>query len=291
MKSGFVSIIGLPNVGKSTILNKIIGEKISIVTEKSQTTRNSIYGIYNDDESQIVFIDTPGIHKPFNKLGEAMDKISYKTIRDCDLALYVIDASRKFSENDNFLFEKIKFDCPVILVFNKIDLTNVILINELKEKYLSKFSDAPIVEMSAIEGFGIPDLIDNIKKILPEGPKYYDETILTTSDLKFRVEEIIREQILKLFSEEIPHGVLIVCENINFKNNKCLLDCKIIVEKESQKGIVIGKQGKKIKQIGINSRKEIESLLKKHVNLDLVVRVEENWRNSNKFLNRIGYKL
>lgn len=284
MRSGFVSLVGRSNVGKSTILNTIIGKKISIVTPKKQTTRNSIQGIYNDDECQIVFIDTPGIHKPINELGERMDKASYSAIRDCDIAVLVVDASKPFAEGDQFLFDHLKFDCKLIIVFNKIDLTNIDLISDLKKRYFDHYKPLSIIEMSAIEKFGIDDLINEIKKNLDEGPQYYDLQTVTNVDIKFRVQEIIREKMLFLLKEEVPHSVAVQCTEIVDDTNPMEVYAKIIVERDSQKGIVIGAKGKMIKRIGIASRKDIESLIGRHINLILNVQVVENWRNSSRFL-------
>jgi GTP-binding protein Era len=291
MKSGFVSIIGKPNVGKSTLINDIVGSKISIVTPKGQTTRNSITGIYNDEESQIVFFDTPGIHKPFNELGIALDKISYSTIRDCDIALLVVDAGREYDESDAFLCEKLKFDCKLIVVFNKIDTTRIELITSIKEKYNTLFPDALTCEICAKDGFGVTDLIKLIKENLEEGPAYYDVTQITDRDLSFRVQEIIREKLLTLLDKEVPHGVLVLTEKIAKESGRLSIYCKIICEKESQKGIIIGKGGKMIKKIGTYSRQDIEKMLGQHINLELVVQVVENWRNSSRFLVKAGYKI
>ena len=290
MKSGFVSIVGKPNVGKSTLLNAIIGKKISIVTPKSQTTRNEITGIYNDDESQIIFIDTPGIHKPHNELGEILDKKAYRTIRDCDIALLVIDSSKSFNESDSFIFDHLKFDCELIIVFNKIDETNITLINSLKDKYLGKFNNPKFIEISALEKFNIDSLISLIKTMLPEGPQYYELNQITDKDLRFQVQEIIREKALLKLKDEVPHGVAVLCDDINLNDKNLNIYAKIIVERESQKGIVIGKGGKMIKWLGTASRKEIENLIKRHINLELNVQVVENWRNSSSFLVKIGYR-
>lgn len=290
MKSGFVALIGRPNVGKSTILNAIIGSKISIVTPKSQTTRDNIRGIYNDEDSQIIFVDTPGIHKPHSELGVTLDKRAYATIRDCDLAVFIVDASKKFDDGDAYLFDHLKFDCPVIIVFNKIDLTNILLITELKEKYRTKFKDSDFIEVSAIENFNLDDLIKNIKSKLDEGPQYYEVNSISDRDLKFNIQEIVREKCLFLLDEEVPHGVAIICDEIKGSGSNLNINCKIICEKESQKGIIIGSKGLMIKRIGIKARKDIEELTKKHVNLDIVVRVEKDWKNSIKYLSKLGYK-
>lgn len=284
MKSGFVSLVGRSNVGKSTILNAIIGKKISIVTPKKQTTRNSIQGIYNDNDSQIIFIDTPGIHKPINELGVKMDKASYSSIRDCDVAVLVVDASRHFGEGDQFLFDHLKFDCKLVIAFNKIDLTNVELVSALKEKYKEHYHPLAIVELSAIEKFGIEDLIKIIKDNLDEGPQYYDLETITNMDIKFRIQEIIREKMLLLLKEEVPHSVAVICSDIVNDVTPIEVYAKIIVERDSQKGIVIGAKGKMIKRIGTLARKDIEQLIGRHINLQLMVQVVDNWRNSSRFL-------
>ncbi len=289
MKSGFVCLVGRSNVGKSTILNRIIGKKISIVSPKSQTTRNSIQGIYNDDESQIVFIDTPGIHKPKNTLGETMDKVSYSSIRDCDLAIFVVDASKQFNEGDQYLFDHLKFDCKVIVVLNKIDETNVELINDLKERYNKQYNPLEIVQTCAFDGFGIKDLIEAIKRNLDEGPQYYDVTTTTNRDLAFRIQEIIREKMLNLLREEVPHSSTVICEKIDEEEYPMTIYAKIIVEKDSQKGIVIGARGSMIRKIGTYARQDIETMIGKHINLQLNVQVVENWRNSSRFLVRNGF--
>ena len=290
MKSGFVAIVGKPNVGKSTILNAIIGSKISIVTSKNQTTRNSIQGIYNDDDSQIIFIDTPGIHKPRSVLGEMMDKASYSSIRDCDIALFIVDASKKFDEGDQYLFDHLNFDCKLIVVFSKIDETNIELISELKKKYQERYNPINIIETSAIEKFGLDDLIKSIKNNLEEGPQYYDVNTVTNMDLAFRIQEIIREKMLVLLKEEVPHSTTVICTDIVKDSNPLEIYCKIIVEKESQKSIVIGSKGKMIKKIGIRARHDIEDMMGRHIDLKLLVQVVENWRNSNKFLNKTRFR-
>ena len=284
MKSGFVSLVGRSNVGKSTILNAIIGKKISIVTPKKQTTRNSIQGIYNDNDSQIIFIDTPGIHKPINELGVKMDKASYSSIRDCDVAVLVVDASRPFGEGDQFLFDHLKFDCKLVIAFNKIDLTNIELVSALKGKYKEHYHPLAIVELSAIEKFGIEDLIKIIKENLDEGPQYYDLETITNMDIKFRIQEIIREKMLLLLKEEVPHSVAVICSDIVNDVTPIEVYAKIIVERDSQKGIVIGAKGKMIKRIGTLARKDIEQLIGRHINLQLMVQVVDNWRNSSRFL-------
>lgn len=287
MKSGFVTLFGSPNVGKSTILNSIIGKKISIITNKKQTTRYSIQGIYNDDDSQIIFIDTPGVHKPNSELDRLMDKSAYSNANSNDLCLLVIDSSREFNNDDEYLLKTFKWDKPPILVFNKIDLTNILLINKLKEKYFQLFKDSAYIEISAQNSFNINDLIALIKSKLEEGPSYYDVDIISNRSFKFMIQEIIREKALLVLKEEVPHSLAVICDDINFYKEKSIF-AKIIVEKEGQKAIVIGKQGKMIKKIGILARKEIEDLVEHNINLELFVQVEKDWRNSTKFLKEIG---
>jgi GTP-binding protein Era len=289
IKSGFVAIVGKSNVGKSTLLNKFIGQKISIVTSKKQTTRNAIQGIYNDDECQIVFIDTPGIHKAKSELGEMMDKASYSSIRDCDLALFVVDSSHEVDEGDQYLFDHLKFDCPVIVVFNKIDETNIDLITKLKEQYIEKYHPIAFIETVATEGFNVNELLELIKKNLEEGPRYYDVETVTDATISFRVQEIIREKMLVLLKDEVPHSSAVICQNIDYDEVPCQIYVKVIVEKESQKGIVIGSKGKMIKKIGTRARHDIEYMLGRHVNLDITVQVVENWRNSSSFLVKKWY--
>ena len=289
-KSGFVSLVGRPNVGKSTILNKIIGKKVSIVTPKSQTTRDEIIGIYNDEEAQIVFYDTPGIHKPHNELGEILDKRAYRTIRNSEIALFVVDSSKPFGEGDQYLFDHLKFDCKVIVVFNKIDLTNIELVSKLKEIYAKQFPDSRMIEVSAVEPFNIDGLIKLLKEELDEGPQYYDLNQITDKDLKFQVQEIVREKLLLNLKEEVPHGTCVICSDIDLEKKDIIIYAKIIVERDSQKGIVIGKGAKMIKRIGIQARKDVERLIGRHIDLELTVQVEPHWRDSNKFLSKIGYK-
>ncbi|MBR1581636.1 MAG: GTPase Era [Bacilli bacterium] len=290
MKSGFVSLIGRPNVGKSTLLNRIIGEKISIVTPKSQTTRDEIYGIYNDEESQIVFIDTPGIHKPKNELGEVLDKKAYRTIRDSEIAVFIVDSSKQFGDGDQYLFDHLKFDCKLVVVFNKIDLTNIELITDLKKRYKEQFPDAIFVEVCALDSFNIDGLIKVLKENLDEGPQYYDLTQITNKDLRFRVQEIVREKALLNLKEEVPHGVAVLCDDIDLSHKNIDIFGKIIIERESQLAIVVGKGGKMIKKIGMAARKDIEKMIGRHINLELTVQVIKDWRNSSSFLAKIGYK-
>lgn len=291
MKSGFVAILGRPNVGKSTLLNSIINQKVSIVTDKSQTTRNNIKGIYHSEDSQIIFLDTPGIHKPHQKLGVEMNNMAYSAAHDVDVSILVVDASLPFGPGDNFIIEHLDIkNTPLIIVFNKIDQARLDKVIKLKEIYREKFPNSIFVDTVASERFNIDLLLDEIKKLLPEGPKYYPGDVTTDKDEIFQIKEIIREKILKCLRDEVPHAIAIYMENINWESDPLNIRASIIVEKDSQKGIVIGAKGKMIKLIGSRARKDIEELLHKHVFLELFVKVSEDWRNQEKKLENFGYK-
>ncbi len=293
MKSGFILIIGRPNGGKSTIINKIVGQKISIVTSKAQTTRNIIKGIYNDVDSQIVFIDTPGIHKPRQKLGEEMNKSVFK-INDDDIdgVILVVDSSIQFGLGDEFLLEKIKkYHVPIFVVFNKIDLVRIDQIEQLKQIYKEKLPSARQIETVGTEGFNIDELICNIKSILKEGPRYYDIEDKTDVNIVFQIKEIIREKTLLFLKEEVPHSIAVYVDNIEWEEKPILIQASIIVEKDSQRGILIGEKGKMIKRIGQKAREDIEKLMKKHTYLELTVKVDPDWRNNTSSLLKFGYKV
>lgn len=291
MKSGFVAILGRPNVGKSTLLNSIINQKVSIVTDKSQTTRNNIKGIYHSEDSQIIFLDTPGIHKPHQKLGVEMNNMAYSAAHDVDVSILVVDASLPFGPGDNFIIEHLDIkNTPLIIVFNKIDQARLDKVIKLKEIYREKFPNSIFVDTVASERFNIDLLLDEIKKLLPEGPKYYPGDVTTDKDEIFQIKEIIREKILKCLRDEVPHAIAIYMENIDWESDPLNIRASIIVEKDSQKGIVIGAKGKMIKLIGSRARKDIEELLHKHVFLELFVKVSEDWRNQEKKLENFGYK-
>lgn len=290
MKSGFVAIVGRPNSGKSTLINAILNKKVSIVSEKSQTTRNNIKGIYNDEDSQIVFVDTPGIHKSKVALGNEMNSMAYNSMNDVDLVLLVVDASEHFGIGDEFIIEKIKgYKCPTIVVFNKIDKVNINQINKLKQIYNEKIDNCVYVETVALEGFNIDALILKIKSFLNEGPQYYGKDTYTDKDEIFQIKEIIREKILKQLKQEVPHAIAIYMDDIDWDSNPINIKASIVVEKDSQKGIVIGKNGDMIKRIGKLSRVDIEKLLNKHIYLELMVKVDEDWRNNKSSLKKFGY--
>ena len=291
MKSGFVAILGRPNVGKSTILNGVINKKVSIVTDKSQTTRNQIKGIYNSEDLQIIFIDTPGIHKPHAKLGEEMNVMAYSAAHDVDVNILVVDASRPFGEGDEFLLEHLDIkNAPLIIVLNKIDEARITEVQALKDKYHELLPDAEIIETVAKEKFNLDLLIKTVEKYLEEGPEYYPVESYTDKDEVFQIKEIIREKVLKTLRDEVPHSIAIYVNNIDYESNPMHILATIIVEKDSQKGIVIGKNGQRIKHIGQKAREDIEKLLKKHIFLELFVKVKDDWRNNDDLLEQYGYK-
>ena len=291
MKSGFVAILGHPNVGKSTILNGIINRKISIVTDKSQTTRNIIKGIYRGKDSQIVFIDTPGVHKPHAKLGEEMNAMAYSSAHDADVNILVVDASRPFGEGDQFLLDHLDIkNAPLIIVFNKIDQSRIDKVENLKAVYREKLPESHFIDTVASEKFNLDELIKLVEKLLPEGPEYYPGEEITDRDEVFLIKEAIREKALKVLSEEVPHTLAVYIDNIDYEAKPIHIIASIIVDKESHKGIVIGKGGQRIKSIGQKARTSIENILGKHVYLELFVKVQEDWRNDDALLETLGYK-
>lgn len=291
MKSGFVSILGRPNVGKSTLLNAILNKKVSIVTDKSQTTRNNIKGIYNAEDVQIVFTDTPGIHKPKEKLGQEMNNMAYSAAHDVDVNVLVVDASEPFGPGDEYILSHLDIkDCPLILVFNKIDQARLDKVISLKEIYKEKVPHAIMIDTVAKDRFNVDLLLEKIIENLSEGPAYYSVEEVTDKDVIFQIKEIIREKVLRNLRDEVPHATAIYMEDIDWDANPIHIRASIIVEKEGQKGIVIGAGGKRIKSIGSQARRDIEELLNKHVFLELFVRVQEGWRDNEKSLETYGYK-
>ena len=291
MKSGFVAILGRPNVGKSTILNGLINHKVSIVTDKSQTTRNNIIGIYNSPDTQIVFLDTPGIHKPTQQLGKEMNNMAYSAAHDVDVAVLVVDASKPFGTGDSYIIEHLDIhNCPLIIVFNKIDLARLDKAEALKKIYRDYFPKAVFVDTVAKERFNLDKLISEVTAFLPEGPAYYPVEMVTDKDEIFQIKEIIREKVLKALREEVPHSVAIYVDNIEWESKPIKIYASIIVEREGQKGIVIGAGGKRIKEIGTKARRDIEKLLNQHAYLELEVKVNEDWRNEPAALKEYGYK-
>ena len=290
MRSGFVSLIGRPNVGKSTLMNSIVGRKVAITSSKPQTTRNIIQGIYNDEETQIVFVDTPGIHKPNHKLGSYLNEQAYFSINDVDVVLMLLDISEEFGSGDNFVLEKIKeANKPVILILNKIDkVTNEEILKKINE-YKDLYDFAEIIPVSAMKSRNIKDLIETLRKYLPDSVRYYDETQVTNKPLTFMISEIIREKAFQLTSEEVPHSLTCIVENIERKKDSYYIQAAIIVDRDSLKRIIIGARGSKVKEIGIRARKELEAFLDKKVYLEIYVKTIKKWRDKEKYLQEFGF--
>ncbi|ENQ3104200.1 GTP-binding protein Era [Bacillus sp. 491mf] len=291
-KSGFVSIIGRPNVGKSTFLNHIIGQKIAIMSDKPQTTRNKIQGVYTENDAQVVFIDTPGIHKPKHKLGDFMVKMAQTTIKEVDIVLFMVNAEEGFGRGEEFIIEKLQeTKQPVFLVINKIDQVHPEELLGLIDRYRTLYNFAEIVPISALQGNNVDALIGAIKKYLPEGPQYYPENQVTDHPERFIIAELIREKVLHLTREEVPHSVAVVIDAIQKREGGAIyVNATIIVERPSQKGIVIGKQGKMLKEIGKRARFDVESLLGSRVFLELWVKVQKDWRNKMSHLRDLGFR-
>jgi GTPase len=288
-KAAFVNIIGNPNVGKSTLMNLMVGEKISVVTSKSQTTRHNIKGIVNTEEYQLVFSDTPGILKPVYKLQESMLKYSEDALTDADIIVYVTDIYEKIDKNIDFL-EKVKHtNVPVLLVINKIDLSKQEDVVILIEKWKEVIPDAEIFPTSALENFNVDHLLNRIVELAPESPPYFPKDQLTDRNERFFVSEIIREKILVRYKKEIPYSVEVVIEEFKESDDIIKISSVIYVERDSQKGIIIGHKGAALKHVGIDARKDIEAFFSKKVYLELFVKVAENWRSNDKTLKRFGY--
>ena len=291
MKSGFIALVGRPNVGKSTLLNAIMGRKIAITSDKPQTTRNIIQGIYTDDDSQMIFIDTPGIHKPKNRLGKILNKEAYISMDDVDIILFLVDITENLGKGDKFIIDLFKNTSkPVILVINKIDRLPKSEILHKIEEYKDLYDFDEIVPVSAVKGDNIDRLISILKGKLTDNIKYYEDDVVTNVSNSFMISEIIREKILDLTHEEVPHSVNVVTEDISYDKNVVNIKAMIVIDRENLKRIIIGKQGTMIKEIGRRARIEIEELLGKKVYLELFVKVIEKWRDREKYLNEIGYK-
>lgn len=291
MKSGFVSLIGRPNVGKSTLLNTIVGQKVAITSSTAQTTRNMIQGIYNEEDLQIVFVDTPGIHKPQNKLGKVLNKQAYYNLDDVDLILFLTDVTQKLSTGDKFIIEKLKeTKVPVILILNKIDKIPYEMILPKIEEYKDLYDFKEIIPISAFKKKNIDELIKVVSNYLTDDVKYFDDNTVTNVSTTFSISELIREKVLILTKEEVPHSVTCIIEDISEDKNNISIGASIIVDRENLKKILIGKNGSMIKKIGIEARKDIEHLLNKKVYLDLRVKVVDNWRDKEQFLNQMGYE-
>lgn len=292
MRSGFVSFVGRPNVGKSTLLNSILGKRVAITSDKPQTTRNMIQGIYNDKDTQIVFVDTPGIHKPKSRLGKVLNKQAYYSINDVDIVVLVVDISEKIGAGDKFVIDVLKNieNKPVFLVINKIDKLPKEEILKKIDEYQKLYDFAEIIPVSARKKDNTDRLLEVIKKYLPDNIKYFDDNTITSSSPSFIISEFIREKILDLTSEEIPYSVTVIVENLEEDEHSMSINAVVVVDRENLKKIIIGKNGSMIKEIGIRARKDIETYFNKRVYLELFVKVVDKWRDKEKFLNMIGYK-
>ena len=291
-KSGFVSIVGRPNVGKSTLMNNVVGEKIAIMRDKPQTTRNTIQAVYTDEECQIVFLDTPGIHKPKNKLGEFMVKSATDAFKNVDLVLFVVDDSKKIGPGDRKIIEDLRgIKTPVILVLNKIDKLEESELFELMQLYSNEDLFKAIVPISALKGRNVNELLKVIGNYLQEGPKYFPDYMITDQPERVLVSELIREKVLHYLNDEVPHGVAVEVERMKSRQDKDIVDISAVIycERDSHKGIIIGKNGRKLKGIGKSAREDMELLLGSKINLQLWVKVKENWRNLQNYITDFGY--
>lgn len=290
--SGFVAILGRPNVGKSTFLNRVVGQKIAIMSDKAQTTRNKIQGIYTEDNAQIVFIDTPGIHKPHSRLGDFMVESALSTLNEVDAVLFMVNATQKRGRGDDFIIERLKnVKKPIYLVINKIDQIHPDKLLQIMDDYRNTLDYAEVFPISALEGNNCPELIESLVNTLPEGPQYYPADQITDHPERFIAGELIREKVLELTREEVPHSVAVVVDRIHREDDeKILVQATIVVERNSQKGIIIGKGGKMLKQIGVKARKDIELMLGDKVYLELWVKVQPNWKDRQVDLQALGYK-
>ncbi|MFB1050782.1 GTPase Era [Paraliobacillus sp. JSM ZJ581] len=290
-KSGFITIIGRPNVGKSTFINKVIGQKIAIMSDKAQTTRNTIQGVLTQQEAQFIFIDTPGIHKPKHRLGDFMVKLAENTLNEVDIIMFMINAEEGFGRGDQYIIDRLEnVNNPVFLIINKIDRIHPDKLLKLIDQYKDKYPFEEIVPISALQGNNVSHLLEVLKTHLPQGPQYYPEDQVTDHPERFIMSELIREKALELTREEIPHSIAVIIDQIEKKENeKVRIQATIVVERNSQKGIVIGKQGTMLKQIGTKARKDIESLLGTKIFLELWVKVQKDWRNRSQLLQAYGF--
>ena len=290
-KAGFVNIVGNPNVGKSTLMNALVGERISIATFKAQTTRHRIMGIYNSDDMQIVFSDTPGVLKPQYKLQESMLNFSTSALTDADVLLYVTDVIEKPDKHSDFVEKVSKMDVPVLVLINKIDLTNQEKLIELVETWKEQLPKAEILPISALNKFNVDYIMKRVKELLPDSPPYFDKDQWTDKPARFFVNEIIREKILLNYDKEIPYAVEVMVEEFKEEEDIIRISAVVFCERESQKGIIIGKQGAALRKVGTEARKDIEAFFEKKVFLQLYVKVEKDWRNRERKLRNFGYQL
>ena len=290
--SGFVAILGRPNVGKSTFLNNVMGQKIAIMSDKAQTTRNKIQGIYTTDDAQIVFIDTPGVHKPKSRLGDFMVKSALSTLGEVDAILFMVNAMEKRGPGDNFIIDRLKdTKKPIYLVINKIDQIHPDEILAIVESYRESLDYKEVFPISALKGNNVDELVDSLVSELPEAPQFYPEDQITDHPERFVMGELIREKVLQLTREEVPHSVAVLVEDIKKEDEEKLhISATIIVERPTQKGIIIGKGGKMLKDIGVKARKDIETMMGDRVYLELWVKVQKNWRDKQTDLKAFGYR-
>lgn len=290
MRSGFVSLIGRPNVGKSTLLNSIIGKKVAITSDKPQTTRNIIQGIYNEEDTQIVFVDTPGIHKPNHKLGTYLNKQAYYSIDDVDVILMLVDANMGLGAGDKFIIERLKnVTKPVILIINKIDkISKEELLGKINE-YKDLYDFSEIIPVSALKKDNVKTVIKVLKEYLPDSIQFYDKEDITNKSMEFLMGEIVREKVFELTDEEVPHSITAYIENVEKNKNNYVINGVIVVDRDSLKKIIIGKQGSKIKEISTRARIDIEELLGKKVYLELYVKTIKKWRDRESTLSEFGF--
>ena len=290
MKSGFVGVIGRPNVGKSTLVNSIVGSKVAITSSKPQTTRNIIQGIYNEDRTQIVFVDTPGIHKPVNKLGKTLNREAYYSIDDTDIILLVVDAFEGMGKGDIYILDRLKgINKPVILIINKIDKIPREEILKRIEDYKDLYPFDEIIPVSAYKKDNLKDLIETLKKYLPDNIRYYGDDAKTNKSIDFLMAEIVREKVFNYTNEEVPHSITCLTDSVEIGKTSYNIHISIIVDRESLKKIVIGKNGEMIKKIGTEARTDLENLLGKNVYLELYVKTVKKWRDKDKYLTEFGF--
>lgn len=290
-RSGFATLVGRPNVGKSTLLNHIIGQKVSIISDKIQTTRTPVQGILSDDDSQIIFIDTPGIHKPKHRLGDYMVDVSLQTLADVDIILFMVNALEGYGKGDQFILDKLnQIDKPIFLIINKVDQIHPDALFPIIDQYKDTCKFEEIIPVSAINGNNVDKLLELLKGHLIVGPKYFDEYQVTDKTDRFIVSELIREKVLTFTEEEVPHSINVMVEEVTRNDDdKLQVQASIIVERESQKGILIGKKGSMLKRIGQSARKDIEQFLDEKVFLDLWIKVKKDWRNTPSLLTQYGF--
>ena len=289
-KAGFVNIVGNPNVGKSTLMNQLVGEHISIATFKSQTTRHRIMGIVNTEESQIVFSDTPGVLKPNYKLQESMLAFSESALVDADVLLYMTDVVEKADKNSEFLEKVAKLKVPVLVIINKIDLTDQESLEKMVQDWHVKLPNAEIIPISAATTFGVKTVLKRVNELIPESPPYFDKDQLTDKPARFFVSEIVREKILLNYEKEIPYSVEVVVEQFRENHSRIVINAVIYVERESQKGILIGHEGQALKRVAIEARKDLEKFFGKKIYMELFVKVDKDWRSSDRELRNFGYE-